>query len=73
MPSLMILLLAVLVLSSRETDKQSESHRDADDRPVQTERVDARRRDHIWPILASNVCIFIQLSITSFSVTSLHC
>ena len=37
--------------------------------PVQTERVDARRRG----LLASNVCIFIQLSITSFSVTSLHC
>ena len=37
--------------------------------PLQTERVDARRRG----LLASNVCIFTQLSITSFSVTSLHC
>jgi len=35
--------------------------------PFQTERVDATA----YGLLASNVCIFIQLSITSFSVTSL--
>jgi len=39
-------------------------------KPVHTERVASRGRDHIC-LLASNVCIFIQLSITSFSVTSL--
>ena len=37
--------------------------------PVQTVRVDAIT----FGLLASNVCIFIQLSFTSFSVTSLHC
>jgi len=40
--------------------------------PVHTKRVALRRVDATtFDLLASNVCIFIQLSITSFSVMSL--
>jgi len=44
--------------------------------PVHTERVASRRRDHNFGLFASNVCIFIQLSVilsyvVALSMTSL--